>query len=194
MNIVVYYQSGRIDEFDTSNFCNLEPFKREGQNMTTEFRVRLDLLEPEGLLLEINWYDANPFSQAITSKADGSEESMDILHAVRRSGRRIRLVSQGELADIAKIICNGELMVWRQGSELINAVKFSGQEILCFSNATTTSINARAVAIFEYLQNANPGLSDEVIAQMMGYSKPAIDMILADEAANHEEDLFDPEE
>lgn len=195
MKVTVYYQSGRIDEFDTKDFCANEPFKAEGVNIITEFQVRLDLLQQEGLLLEVFWYNAKA-SDGVSS--NNEEVGAKIPHALRMPGRRIRLVSQRELSDIAKINCNGELLVWRQGSELINSIKFFGQEILCFSNATTTSINSRAIAIFEYLQKANPGLPDENIAQMMGYSKRALDTIMADEAANvdavFEEELCELEE
>lgn len=189
MNITVYYQSGRIDSFSTENFCAQEPFKSEGTNITTEFQLRLDLLYEEGLLLEVFWYDANISNSSVSSKND--EVGIKIPHASRMRGRRVRLVSHRELADIAKIVCDGELLVWRQGSELINGIKFFGQELLCFSDATTTSINRRALNIFEYLKNANPGLPGENIAKMMGYSKDAIDTIKADETANEEDRLPD---
>jgi len=194
MKITVYYQSGKIDEFDTQNFCAPEPFKAEGMNITTEFQLRLDLLQTEGLLLEIFWYDAHISSDSVSTSND--EVGAKIPHALRTRGRRVRLVSLRELSDIAKIACNGELLVWRQGSELINGIKFFGQEILCFSNAATTSINGKAVAIFEYLQKSHPGLPDENIAEMMGYSKAAIDEIMADETANSlfEEDSFEMDE
>lgn len=185
MKITVYYQTGKIDQFDTGTFTTQEPFKAEGINVTTELQLRLDLLKEEGLLLDIFWYDLTAKSGV---SSQNEEVGATIAHADRKPGRRVRLVSRSELAGIAKITCDNELLVWRQGSELINGIKFHGQEILCFSDTTTTSINQRAVAIFEYLQKANPGLSDEAVAQMMGYSYQALQVIMADEYANNEAD------
>ena len=136
MHITVYYQSGVIDSFDTQHFCAPEPFRRHGGNVLTEFRLRLDLLSSDGLVLEV--------------------------------------------------FCDGELLVWRQGDDLINGVKFSGQEVLCFSDHTTTSINERALALFNYLRRAIPEdeKTDDEVAGMMGYSVAALEAVLRAETMN----------
>ena len=103
------------------------------------------------------------------------------------------LVSPNELSEIAKITCDGELLVWRQGGELINGVKFSGQEILCYSDSATTSINARSLAVFDYLKRAHEGdgKTDEEIAAMLGYTMAALSTIRKAEAANVSDDVYE---
>lgn len=184
MKVIVYYQSGLIDVFDSTNFTNSEPYSKDGCSVMTEFALRLDLLEKEGLVVDVFTYDRD------TDPNDPKVRigTTMVPYALRRNGNRLRLVSLVELKDIAKITLDGELVVWRQGTELINAVKFSNQELLCFSNVTTTSINQKASSIFRYLKNANPDMEEGVVANMMGYTLDAIRAIQIDEAAQNESD------
>lgn len=180
MKVNVYYQNGRLDMFDTQVYCASEPFKRDGVNIVSEFVLLFDdqTLADEGLMLETYWYDAT-IREGMPVSGENS-----IPHAVRQAGRRIRLASKGELSDIAKITCDGELVVWRQGDDLINGNKFFVQEVLCFSDAVTTSINRRALAIYDYLKRANPDKEENEVAQMLGYTKSALDKITFEEDAN----------
>ena len=182
MHIIVYYESGVIDRFDTQNFCAAEPFRRGGTSILAEFRLRLDPLATDGLMLEGYWYELPP-----------SDEGRGLSPAPRHPSFKLLLVSPEELSEIAKITCDGELLVWRQGGELINGVKFSGQEILCYSDSATTSINARSLAVFDYLKRAHEseGKTDEEIAAMLGYTVPALEAIRKAEAANVAEDVYE---
>lgn len=180
MLIKVFYQSGRLDAFDTLSFCTSEPFKQQGQNLLTEFQLLTDsdTLLQEGLMLEVFWYD--PLIRADTPRSG----EYHLPHAARQAGNRIRLVSKKELAEIARITVDGELLLWRQGDHLINGVKFQNQEILCYSNAVTASVNQRALALYDYLRRADPALSEEAAAVLLGYTKDAIDDISFAESAN----------
>ena len=57
MKLITYYQTGKIDVFDTSTFTATDPFKRDGMNLITEFAIRFDLLEDknsnEGLVIYV---------------------------------------------------------------------------------------------------------------------------------------------
>lgn len=186
MQIVVYYQSGKLDVFSTDSFTANEPWARHGLNLATELTVRLDLLDDEGLIVDMYWYDGSDAGDAVETADDDTRTV--IRHALRRQARRIRLVSQEELEHIAQITIDGELAVWRQGGYLVNGVMFKNQELLCFSNDSVTSMNRRASSVFEYLKNANPGVSEETLSAMMGYPLGAMQQIKADEVANSEED------
>lgn len=188
MRVVVYYQSGLVDVFDSTNFTNVEPYRGESRSIMTEFSLRLDLLDKEGLVVDLFTYDSD------TEADDGPKarvENVMVPYALRRPGHRIRLVSPAEIEDIAKITLDGEMMMWRQGTELVNAVKFANQELLCFSNAVTVSINQRALSIFHYLTKANPDMDEETVAEMMGYTMPALQSIMIDETAQDMEDEED---
>ncbi|BDF34327.1 hypothetical protein CE91St62_23920 [Lachnospiraceae bacterium] len=182
MDILVYYQSGKLDVFSTTDFIANEPWGRTGRNLMTEFSPRLDVLEEEGFALDVFWYDGSDCKDSL--EVVDEDSNTRISHAVRRVGKRILLVSKSELEQIAQITVNGELVAWRQGGFLINGTKFRNQEILCFSNDNVTGINRRASAVFDYLKKANPGVSEEALAARMGYPLEAIMQIREAEAAN----------
>lgn len=180
MQIKVFYRSGRLDAFDTMAFCTAEPYRRQGDNLLTEFQLLTDseTLANEGLMLEVYWYDPRVREDTTCSGR------YQLPHASRQAGNRIRLASKSELQDVAQITVDGELLIWRQGDHLINGVKFMNQEVLCYSSAVTASINRRALTLYDYLRNAHPSLSDEAVAALLGYPKGAIDDISCAEAAN----------
>ena len=196
MRVKGCYQSGKRTEFDTGTFCSSEPFKGEGKNgnnITTEFSLRFDLLETEGLMLHIYWYNAIIDEQTAAS-TDASVSERPIPHAGREPGRFVRLVSKDELTDIAKIEVDGEMIVWRQGPDLINAIKFYNQELLCYSDAQTVSVNGRVMGIYSYLKNAHPLSTDEEISAMFGYPLSAFKRIQEQELAQAvTEDVEDEE-
>ena len=70
-------------------------------------------------------------------------------------------------------------------------VMFKNQELFCFSNDSVTSMNRRASSVFEYLKNANPGISEETLSTMMGYPLGAMQQSKGTEAASDKEDRGD---
>ena len=182
MQITVSYQTGKVDIFSTVDFTAGDPWAKKGINLLTEYSPRLDLLEEEGLVIDTFWYDGSDAPEAI--EVDDEDTKLSIKHAVRRLGRRFLLVSKAELNQIAQIKADGELVAWRQGGFLINGTKFKTQSQICLSNDTATSLNRQASTLFAYLQNANPGLSDETIAYQMGFPLEVIQQIREAEEAN----------
>lgn len=186
MKVSIYYQSGKITEFSTDTFCDSTPFEGEGKggkNILTEASLRFDLLEDQGLMLHIYWHNNLIDEQTLSSVDNDVDPTRRIPHAGREPGRFIRLVSKDELHDIAKIVVDGEMVVWRQGQDLINAIKFYNQELLCYTDAVTVSVNARVMGIYSYLKNAYPEKPDTEIVQMFGYPYSAFARIQKEELA-----------
>lgn len=65
MKLITYYQTGKIDVFDTATFTATDPFKRDGMNLITEFAIRFDLLEDNSHL------KANFTAKKIFQKTNG---------------------------------------------------------------------------------------------------------------------------
>lgn len=183
MRIVVYYQNGVPDEFNTETFTTPEPFKEKttGNNVATEFKLRTDLLATEGLRLDVYWYST--IVDSATRKVFLPEAQREIPVAGRELGRVLYLVSKAELRHVSKIVVDGETVIWRQGGDLINGIAFRQQEALCFSDGGAAGINAKAAEMFEYLKAANPTMPDAEICRMFGFTHSAYQRIIEDEGA-----------
>lgn len=191
MKVTVYFQTGKITEFSTETFCDSTPFEGEGKggkNILTEASLRFDLLESQGLMLHIYWHNSIIDDQTQSSIDETVDVARRVPHAGREAGRFVRLVSKDELNDIAKIEVDGEMVVWRQGDDLINAIKFYNQELLCYTDTVTVSVNARVMGIYSYLKNAYPEKPDAEIVQMFGYPYSAFCRIQQEELAQIDEE------
>lgn len=188
MRIAVYYLNGKVSEFNTETFTTTEPFAEEaaGANVTSEFDLRLDLLEAQGLVLEVYWYSTVVDHYTTSTKDEPSGRT--VFYAGREPGRFIRLVSAAELFGVAKISVDGETVVFRQGGEMINAIKFTNQEVQCYSDAATASMNEKAVRLFDYLRRAYPLDTDEEISQRFGYPLRALERARGEEQAQIQEE------
>lgn len=166
MNVQVFYDSGRVDEFDVEHFTQSEPF--DGRNMLTNFEVRFDDLESESLWLQAHFYDVRP-----EYRQDADPDVTPVARRMR--GWRFLLVDKSEIGHVVKIVVNKEVVAWRQGPDLINGIKFQAQEQLCYSDDLSASVNKKAVEVHNYLANANPELADdeEALCQMFGFTKRA---------------------
>ena len=190
MRVSVQYLSGKVTEFNLETFCDPNPFDDRGyagKNIMTELDLRLDLLEAEGLRLDVYWYNSVVDEQTVKTIDADVHASREIPLAGREAGRFIRLIALKELDDIAKIAVDGEVVVWRQDDCLINAIKFTTQEMICCSGENT-SINARVLEIYHYLRNIYPERTDEEICQMFGYPSVAFQKILLAEQAQMQSD------
>ena len=168
MKLITYYQTGKIDVFDTATFTATDPFKRDGLNLITEFAIRFDLLEDkssnEGLVVDVYWYDAKIHDK------DNAVTSLD--------------EKKNATLNNALLTLDGELVEWRQGGELVNGVKFFSQELLYFSNGRSASITERACKISQFIKNANPELPDEIIAGWMGLPPTVLETMKRDQLRN----------
>ena len=71
-----------------------------------------------------------------------------------------------------------------KSGELVNGVKFFSQELLYFSNGRSASITERACKISQFIKNANPELSDEIIAGWMGLPPTVLETMKRDQLRN----------
>lgn len=192
MLIAVEYKNGRIKEFDTSAFTTPQALTtlQRGMNVLTEFDLRLDRLEIDGLVLDVFWRDVSLMTDSHvlddTATARGGE--VKIKHAKRRAAFSIELVNPSVLERVSRILvtrANGTVQAaWRQGSGnwLIKGSMFDAQRVLNYSDATTTSMNAQVSRVFSYIRKTSPLMDDEQIARSMGFPLPAIQEIQGQEA------------
>ena len=191
MIIAVEYKNGRIKEFDTSAFTSgdaLSSIERGSRNMMTEFDLRLDRLDEDGLVLDVFWYDPTRAAteRVLDDARDENGHAAVIKCAQRRIGYSVVIVNQRVLELVSRITvyrANGAVQAaWRQGSGnwLIKGSLFEAQRVLTYTDATTTSLNSQACTMFSYLRRAHPASSDAEIAAMMSYPIDALEEIMGE--------------
>lgn len=192
MLIAVEYKDGRIKEFDANAFTSNEAMvgpDRRAKNALTEFDLRLDRIEEDGLRLNIFWHDASREKGrvALDDTVDEQGRKVELKEAYRRAGVSIMIANKAVLGSISRIIvyrANQPVQVaWRQGTGdwLIKGSLFEAQRVLTYSDANTTSLNAQALIVYRYLEKANPLLSPEEICAVMGYPVEAYLEVKGDE-------------
>lgn len=190
MRVEVLYKSHRYEEFDSSTQTCPEPYRGKGVNILTDWNLYLGSLEENGIVLAQHWYDGNPATSQGTVTFDG----VAVHAAARKVGCAMLLVSPEELDEIVWLKKDGEKLLWREGNDLINGERFFAQEQLCYSDATTISINKRAIAVFDYLSRAHPEQTDGEIAERMGYTTAAIERIRDEEHCQNEDRYVEAED
>lgn len=181
MRVEVLFKSHRYEEFDTSPQTASEPYRSKGTAILMDWNLYLGDLDNQGVILAQHWYDGSGSGQG-TVTLDG----VAVPTATRKLGCAMLLVAPDELDDVVWLKKDGEKVLWREGDDLINGERFFAQEQLCYSDATTKSINKRALAVFDYLSHANPDWDDEKVARTMGYTVSAIERIRSAELSQEE--------
>lgn len=170
MKIQIRYESNRLDIFDTTAFTKAEPF--DGENMLTNFEVRVDALGNTGLWLMAHRYEVG---DAYLKQPSDDETPT----ARRRRGWRFLLAEADELASIESVSIDGEITLMRIEEELADMVRFEQMCALWLSDCAGFCIAQRVVMLFDALSKAYPDISAdaEAIARMCGFSAYVIDCL-----------------
>lgn len=190
VKIEVLYKSQRFEAFDTGTQVCSEPWKPEGACVLTDWNLYLGDLDETGVLLVQHWYDGSRKASTGSVTLEGTQ----VPAATRRVGCAMLLVDPQEVDQLVWLKLDGEKILWREGDDLINGERFFAMQQLCYSDDDVRSVNRRAIAVFDYLATANPELSDEEVAGMMGYTASAIERIRGAELSQedgYEEDNLD---
>ncbi len=168
MKIQIRYENNRLDIFDTTAFTKAEPF--DGDNMLTNFEVRVDALGNTGLWLMAHRYEVG---DAYLKQSPDDETPT----ARRKRGWRFLLAEADELASIESVSIDGEVTLMRIEGELADMVRLDQMCALWLSNCAGLCISQRAVLLFDALCRAYPEISadGEAIARMCGFSARAMD-------------------
>lgn len=186
MRIEILYENHIYEEYDSLTATNSEPYKNQGTNILTDWILDLSNPEQNGITLTQNWYD----NQLTTEEAQNQPTNQPI-PAARKTGTILLLIAPEEIQKIIWLKKDGEKLLWKEGQDLINGERFYMMEQLCYSDASIQSINRRALAVYDYLTNANPNLTPEQTAQLMGYTQQAIERIQNAELAQNDHYTID---
>lgn len=162
MNLQVTYSDGHVEYFDSNTLTGM-PFGRA--NVLTEFDV---FWEGDGGKRDLAVY-------AHHLEDDGRSTDGESSDADRIRGPRLLLVDSGEADGVETVALDGRLIAWRQGGGMVDAVRFEEACRRWYSGPMGLSSNARAVALFRYLERARPELAsdEERICPLFGFSVDA---------------------
>ena len=152
MILEITYEDGREDIFDTDRIAAAEPFG--GGAVLTEFRIRFDRMEEEGLWVEANFYEAR------AGGGDGAPA------AARRRGWRAMLADPGEVGSIVSIHRDGRPRYWRLGGTLVDDRRLSLAERLLAEGGGCGL--RRALRVDAALSSALPDLPPDEVCALYG--------------------------
>ena len=163
MILEVTYADGHHECFDSNSLTGGAVFGRA--NILTEF----DVVWEEGedgrhlVVYEHHMEESAPSDDEASANAD------------RIRGPRLKLVDSSEVSDVESVSLDGRLLTWSQGGCLVDAARFELACMKWYSGPMGAGANAKAVALFRYLERARPELaSDEAeICPLFGYTVAA---------------------
>lgn len=198
MEVSVDFADGRIREFSTGSFTAPDPFRQRNpkdlseEALLTEFDLRLDLLQTEGLRLDV-------YSNAISRGRQGEIRVVEELGhdgepstaqvAARHLYASVYLLSLAELASATYVLvrrCGQPVAAaWRQGSGgwLVDGQAFARLAREVYTDAQVVSTNSQAVRMVGYLSRANPGAGREDLIAMTGFPVEAFEELEGQELA-----------
>ena len=222
MEISVDFEDGRIREYNTASFVTEDALRGTNPRdprapcVLTEFDLRLDLLEEEGLRLDLytNTFDSRRGQRRDVDLQEGlrdedGEERGRVYSeaATRHVAGSMDLITRRELESATYILVRrcGSIVAaaWRQGSQgwLVNGQRFARCAREIYTDNQIASNNAKLVQMMSYLMRANPSASEREVVRMTGVPYDAYQEVLAMEAGQmgpgdeglEGEELFDLE-
>ncbi len=152
MILEMTYLDGHHECFDSNSLTGGAVFGRA--NILTEFDVVWE--EGEGgqhlVVYEHHMEESAPSDDEASANAE------------RIRGPRLKLIDSSEVPGIESVSLDGRLLTWSQGGCLVDAAKFELACMKWYSGPMGAGANAKAVALFRYLERARPELaSDEAV-------------------------------
>lgn len=172
MIVRITYDDHRLDVFDTTTFTAPNPLGK--QNMLTNFEVRFDEIDFDGLWLAAHGY-------RIDSAYEKEEADDAVPVARRKKGWRFLLASAEELEHVELVVVDGEAIIKRVCGELIDLQSFDEKAYECIGSSSK-GLHDRIFELFEYLQKITgemepviPGVPRQVVTQIVAAQESAED-------------------
>lgn len=164
MIVKITYDDKRLDVFDTNTFTCPTPLGK--QNMLTNFEVRFDDMDSDGL-----WLAAHSYRIDDSIASEEGEGAVPV--ARRKKGWRFLLSSSEELDHVELVVVDGEAIIKRVCGELIDLQSFDEKAYECIG-ASSKGLHERICDLYEYLQKFTgevepfiPGVPRHVALQLM---------------------------
>lgn len=186
MRVEVAYEDGLIEVFRTegeSALTSASLLGREGRAAGSSvpaalLRVRLDLLESEGLRVDLWWYGpgGGPGAPTTPMGSFGVEEAPEL---TLEDGRVWRLVPPSEIGRVISVEVDGTRVAERQAGHLVDLVRLESQTRFWLGDTAGSSVVDRVNALHERIRQAHPDWDDGRVAAEYGYPVEAYRAVAA---------------
>lgn len=190
MVITISYTEGAPELYKTSD----EPMLSSdvigkafgGVSAAVLYKPRLDLLETEGLRIDIWWYSAIPDARTPTTRADEFGWEGDVFNLGLQVGRVWHILDADDLAGVESINIDNRWFVNRRGACLVNETLFRQKlRHYCGARMEEAAWCDQVTALHESIRQQHPDWDDGRIANSYGYPKAAWVEAVAGERKAH---------
>lgn len=188
MRILVRYEDGSGEDISTSDATTLDAFRGDfrddrSANIATRFVPRLDLIESEGLRIDIYWYDVREDSQTTTTLV--REYDRRVSDLALEEGRVWHVIPPEKVARIVSLDIDGFWRMRRMFGCLVDMEHFERERrVWLGSEASGRPLVAQVVDLHEAIRLSSQGTrggewDDERIAGNYGWPVMAYERVLA---------------
>lgn len=164
MQVKVWYENGRADLFDTTSYVTPRPFS--GIDMLTEFVLKIDKIDSDGLWLEAHYYEA---SEEYREEAGARETPT----ARRKRGWRFQLVHKDEVDEVIRVDVDDIVVLRRVGEGLCRSVGFE-EKAKALLGSKPDGIFDRILSLYDILASERKPGAKTTSADLVGFTPGAI--------------------
>ncbi len=182
MRIDVLYADGLRESYATASESALTansivgaPLCSAGTTaLAAMLRPRLDLVESEGLRVDVYWYSTAV--DAGTARTETDEFGIDELANLNlEPGRVWQILPPEDMVEVEEVDIDGSCALRRVGPDLTDMARL-GRELDALAGAMPgSSLADRVDTLFEAERRAWPGLDEEGLLARMGVTKGSLD-------------------
>lgn len=177
MKVSISYRNGlgEVYKSDSESSVSADALSspRKGMALAALFRVRLDLLETQGLRIDIYWYTTEVDSQTnIVPVDDFSENPIDIPAIGLSKGRIWQILDPEDLENVQSIDIDDKWHIERYDDILVNDTLFKKQrEYWLGKKAEDDAMGLQVTDLHARIRQAHPTWSDAEIAASYGFPR-----------------------
>lgn len=192
MRIEVTYEDGLVEMHRTEGESSItsdalvrtdRPGRREGA-LGTMLAVRLDLLESEGLRVDVWWWGTDRGSGAAPKSTGLPELSFE-------PGRTWRVISPELMDKVVAVDIDGVRRVERQEGFLVDLTRFRDAQRFWLGSRNTDAVVDQVVALHDRIRQAHPSWDDGRVCAEYGYRLEAYRAIAAAQRSSSNEAQVD---
>lgn len=186
MRVEITYRNGLVEIYSTTSEAGLSSdviagnglagFEMGDKAVMTLLRPRFDLIDREGLRIDMMWYSARADARTpktIVPEFFGMGEENALPELTLEGFRVCRLLGVDDLEDVQKVDVDGKWVFERYDGVLVNTTRFNEQyDFWCGETSNKDgSFPTKVLELHEKIRSMHPDWVDEEIEASYGYPR-----------------------